>query len=982
MLSTVALTVTAQRPAEAIEDDSLSLNEVVVVGFSQSKKVNLTGAVQQVNMKEVLGDRPITSVGTALQGFIPGLTVSGGSSPGQPKSFNIRGTLSLNGGSPLILIDNAEGDINALNPDDIESVTVLKDAASSAIYGARAAGGVILITTKHPKGKQAFLLDYSFNLGFEHRVSRPEYASLNQYLDAYEEAGYSAKYWAGNGDISRWRELLGQYRQGTLEGAYGNGIFKDADGAVYFLKESDVLGNALETGVLNNHRISVSGGTDHLRYRLSGNYSHENGPMASSKDAMTRKTLNAFLSADVNKWFTQEATVFYTQQSNSSIQSVFRDVYSTRLPVWYPEGYMPAEVVGSTEDLLIDSPLNGCLYQPADHSQKSTPRITLRSIAKPLKGWTITGEYTYQQQEQKYDAYTGQFTVADAQLAIRTLPAAGQDRYTKNCSTTKYNALNLFTQYDLKLKGHNLSVMAGFNQEYNHYSYLNTSVLGQTVTSVPSIQGGTGEKTLKEGTTEYAIRSAFGRLTYNWMGRYLLEGNFRYDGSSKFPKENRFGFFPSVSGAWRISDEPFMQFAGKWMDNLKVRASYGSIGNQNIAPYGYIAGMNISQSNVWLNNGQLVNIISTPGLIRANYTWETVSTFDVGVDVSLWRNRFNMTFDWYNRSTTGMLGSGVELPSVVGAAAPLQNVSDMRTKGWELSLNWRDHVGDFTYRVGFNLYDHKSEITKFDNATGNLGSRYEGQVLGEIWGYKADGFYSIDDFDLEQARADKWILKEGVTSIQGVNPKPGDVKFRDLDGDNVITTGENTTEKPGDRCILGNSTPRFEFGVNLGASWRGLDLSVMLQGVGKRDVVLGGSALYPFGANQKEGGFLPLYANQTDYWTAKSYDPQSPDYMVAANPGAELFRIYGQLENVGSNTRTSDKYLQSGAYMRIKNVTLSYTLPRKWLKATRVISNARIYVSGENLATFTSLPKGYDPENLTWAYPFYRTLSFGANVTF
>ena len=312
MLSMVALTVTAQRPAEAIEDDSLSLNEVVVVGFSQSKKVNLTGAVQQVNMKEVLGDRPITSVGAALQGFIPGLTVSGGSSPGQPKSFNIRGTLSLNGGSPLILIDNAEGDINALNPDDIESVTVLKDAASSAIYGARAAGGVILITTKHPKGKQAFLLDYSFNLGFEHRVSRPEYASLNQYLDAYEEAGYSAKYWAGNGDISRWRELLGQYRQGTLEGAYGNGIFKDADGAVYFLKESDVLGNALETGVLNNHRISVSGGTDHLRYRLSGNYSHENGPMASSKDAMTRKTLNAFLSADVNKWFTQEATVFYT----------------------------------------------------------------------------------------------------------------------------------------------------------------------------------------------------------------------------------------------------------------------------------------------------------------------------------------------------------------------------------------------------------------------------------------------------------------------------------------------------------------------------------------------------------------------------------------------------------------------------------------------------------------------------------------------
>lgn len=342
----------------------------------------------------------------------------------------------------------------------------------------------------------------------------------------------------------------------------------------------------------------------------------------------------------------------------------------------------------------------------------------------------------------------------------------------------------------------------------------------------------------------------------------------------------------------------------------------------------------------------------------------------------------SMTFDWYSRETTGMLGNGVELPSVVGAAAPLQNVSDMKTRGWELSLNWHDNIGDVSYRVGFNLYDHKSKITKFNNASGNLGSRYVGQVLGEIWGYKADGYYSIEDFDLDQARKDKWILKEGVTSINGTNPKPGDVKFLDLDGDGIITTGENTLDKPGDRKIIGNSTARYEFGANLSVSWRGLDLSMMLQGVGKRDVVLSGAALYPFAANKSEGAFLPLYSNQTDYWTAKSYDPESPDYMVAANPDAKLFRIYGQLDNVGSNTRTSDMYLQNGAYMRIKNVTLSYSLPTQWLKATHVISKVRLYVSGENLATFTSLPKGYDPESLSWSYPFYRTISFGANVTF
>ena len=974
--------ISAQELTATQADDSLNLDEVVVVGFSQSKKANLTGSVAQVTMKDVLGDRPIISVGAALQGMIPGLSISGVSSPGQPKNFNIRGTLSLNGGSPLILIDNAEGNLFNLNPDDIESITVLKDAASAAIYGARAAGGVVLVTTKRPKGKQDFHLDYSFNVGFETRISNPQYASLDQYLDAYQEAGFSSKYWAGNGDITRWRELLSQFRQGTLQGAYSNGIYKDSDGAVYFLQESDVLGNALETGVLNNQRVSVSGGTDRLRYRISGNYSHEDGPMVSNKDALTRKTLNAYLSADVNRWFTQEASVFYTAQNRSSIMNVFRDVYSIRLPSWYPEGYMPAEVVGSTEDLLIDSPRNACLYQPADKKQTSTPRISLRSIIKPLKGWTITGEYTYQQEDMDYRSYTGRYTVADAQLAIRTLPAEGQDVYKKNSSTTKYNALNLFTNYDVKWKGHSFSLVAGFNQEYNFSTYLNTQVLGQTVSSVPSVQGGTGEKTLVEGTSEYAIRSAFGRLAYNYLGRYLVEVNCRYDGSSKFPKNNRFGFFPSVSGAWRISNEKFMEWANDWLDNFKVRASYGSIGNQNIAPYGYIAGMGISQSSVWLDKQQLVNIISTPGLIRANYTWETVNTFDIGIDLNLLRNRMSMTFDWYSRETTGMLGNGVELPSVVGAAAPLQNVSDMKTRGWELSLNWHDNIGDVSYRVGFNLYDHKSKITKFNNASGNLGSRYVGQVLGEIWGYKADGYYSIEDFDLDQARKDKWILKEGVTSINGTNPKPGDVKFLDLDGDGIITTGENTLDKPGDRKIIGNSTARYEFGANLSVSWRGLDLSMVLQGVGKRDVVLSGAALYPFAANKSEGAFLPLYSNQTDYWTAKSYDPESPDYMVAANPDAKLFRIYGQLDNVGSNTRTSDMYLQNGAYMRIKNVTLSYSLPTQWLKATRVISKVRLYVSGENLATFTSLPKGYDPESLSWSYPFYRTISFGANVTF
>lgn len=321
--------------------DTLSIKETVFVGFTNQKSVNLTGAVIQVDMNEVLGDRPITSIGAALQGAVPGLSISGKSTPGQFKSVNIRGQLSINGGSPLVLIDNVETDLNMLNPEDIESISVLKDAASAAIYGARAAGGVILITTKRPKGKEKFKLDYSFKLGFNQCLSSPKQASLSQYIDAYEEAGFSSQYWAGGGQVSRWKELLGLYSKGGLAGVYDNGIFKDEDGAVYFLKERDVLGSALEIGVLNSHNIAVSGGTDRVRFRLSGNYSYENGPMVSTKDSYKRYSLNSFISADITGWFTQEASLIYTHENRSDIQTTFRDPYSTKLINWYPEGYMP-----------------------------------------------------------------------------------------------------------------------------------------------------------------------------------------------------------------------------------------------------------------------------------------------------------------------------------------------------------------------------------------------------------------------------------------------------------------------------------------------------------------------------------------------------------------------------------------------------------------------------------------------------------------
>lgn len=977
------LTMPIAATAQESLADTLSIDELVFVGFAQQKKVNLTGAVSQVNMEEVIGNRPLTSIGAALQGAIPGLSISGNSAPGQFKSLNIRGQLSINGGSPLVLIDNTEGDINALNPEDIESISVLKDASSAAIYGARAAGGVILITTKHPKANHGFHIDYSFNLGFERSIAHPQQASLEEYIAAYKEAGFSSQYWAGHGQITRWEELLGLYKQGSLPGVYDNGIYQDEDGAVYYLKEGDVLGNSLETGFLNNHNLSISGGTDRIRYRLSGNFSNENGPMVSKKDAYSRKAFTAYIASDVTKWFTQEATVYYTYENRSDISVTFRDPYSVRLINWYPEGYMPKEIIGTTEDLLIDSPRNACLYQPEATSLTTTPRIALKTIIHPLKGWRITAEYTYRQRDFQYNAYSGQQIVADPQLAVRTLPADGQDKYTYNVTKDRYNALNIYTNYDLSISGHNFGVILGYNQESDTFTNVYNTVLGQSVITVPSLQGGTGTRTVSEGLSEYSVLGVFGRLSYNYKNRYFIEANARYDGSSKFPKENRFGFFPSVSGAWRISEEPFMKWSRSVVNNLKVRASWGSIGNQNISPYGFIAGMKINESDVWIDNGGKVNIISTPGLIRGNYTWETVNTFDIGVDFNAFRDRLSMVFDWYSRSTVGMLGTGVELPSTVGASAPLQNVSDMNTKGWELSLRWRDQIGNFGYNVGFNLYDHKSFITKYNNTSNNLSYHYNGKTLGEVWGFVSDGFYTINDFDAEQAKTGVWVLKEGIPSIDGYTVKPGDLKFVDLDGNGKIDSGSNTLDEPGDRKIIGNTTPRFEYGANLSLSWKGLELSMILQGVGKRDVFLPESAIFPFGTSVKSDiPFTAVYSNQTNYWTAKSYDPESPDYMVESNPDASLPRIYGQAENAESNMRRSDKYMQSGAYLRLKNLTLSYSFPRALLSRTKVIDNLRFYFSCENLGTISSLPMGYDPESLKWAYPFYRTWSFGAHITF
>lgn len=969
-----------------LKEDSQTLEEVVVVGFGSQKKANLTGSVSQVKMDDVLGERPVTNVKNALQGSMPGLMVSGGASPGEAKSFNIRGTVSINGMNPLVLIDNVEGDIDLLNPEDIESVTVLKDAASSAIYGARAAAGVILITTKKAKKGEKFNLNYNANFGFQTSINSPKQASLDEYLRAYQAAGFSETYYAGNGSVSKWREYLAGYKENPA--AYptvGDGIYIGEDGAPYYLNDKDVYKAFQETSFMQTHNLTANGGTEKLRYRLSAGLTKEDGPLIESKDTYMRKNISSFISADITDWLTQEADFRYTVADRSEPMGSGDGIYCMNHISFYPSGMMPGSVNTSVgKDLPLITPENQIRYNNPYLTDTDNTRIYLRTIMRPIKGLELVGEYTYDRKNWQKSYYAKKWEYTTEQLGSNN--SVTSDYLFKSEDHEDYNALNLYGTYNFSIKeDHMFKVMAGFNQERKQNSWISVQTHDMIAPSAPSFTSATGKIIPQNSYSDYAIRGAFYRINYNYKDRYLFEANGRYDGSSRFPKDDRFGFFPSFSVGWNIARESWMEKALDYVSDLKLRASWGQIGNQNIGNYGYYSTMQpVGNSNYWLKDGEFITYISTPGLVSNSFTWETVETLDIGFDASMFNSRLQVTFDWYQRTTRDMLIAGIQLPAVVGTSAPMRNAADMRTRGWEIAVNWRDQIGDWKYNVGFNLYDYKSKITKYSNNEDKLLSQnyYEGKTLGEIWGYVSDGFYTIDDFD----GPGTWQLKDGVASLDGYNPRPGDEKFVNLNDDrgtNEINSGLNTVDSPGDQKVIGNSTPRYNFGVNLGVSYKGFSLSAILQGTAKRDVWIGGMSLFPFGGSAK--AYYPVFYNQTDYWEPMGscdgqYTENDREYWVAKNPDASLYRLYSNMQNHGSNQRASTKYLQNGAYMRLKNITLAYTFPKALISKVS-LSALKVFVSAENLATISSLPKGYDPERLSWGYPFYRTLSFGLNVT-
>ena len=978
-----------------LEEDSQALDEVVVVGYGAQKKVNLTGAITTVKMEDVVGNRPVGNTAQALEGAIPGLQVSrNNGKPGTTINMNVRGATSINddtNGAPLVLVDNVPMDIDLLDPNDIESVTTLKDAAASAIYGARAAFGVILITTKQGKKDTPMRVSYNNNFSFSTPAALPN--KVDPYTTVQTYANMGLKRYYGGQDTEQWLGYLDEYRNGQHKDGY---VW--SDGVRYNLAPTDVIDDMMDNfGFQQQHNVSVTGGSSKATYRVSFGMMDEDGILVTDKDSYKRYNASAFVSMDANKWLTLQADFRYTDSKTSTAQSGTSEhgenavwSFASSMPSMCPLGYDYA-TEDDNELLPYGTPSNLLRLASPKINRANNTRILGRVMIKPLAGLDIIGEYSFNRN------WGSEKQFNEIYKYIAPVTGEKKDTYTNSKYQMKQffettNAINIFATYSKDIDDHSFSVMGGYNQENWYYESLKATREDPINQGLPSISQSTGTITSEDSFKEYALRSLFYRLTYSYKGKYLEEANGLYDGSSRFPKNDRFGFFPSFSAGWRISEESFMEDTKDWLNNMKVRASWGSIGNQNVDYYAYLPTIDAKNDYNWILPGtdKYVTTLGVPGLVSSSFTWETVNTLDIGVDLNLF-NRLGIVFDWYQRDTKDMLTAAKPLPAVLGANAPKVNAADMRSKGWELAVTWSDKIGkDIRYNIGLNLYDSRSKITKYSNddnlltytdaSDNNIEKMYyrEGMEFGEIWGYTTDRFYTENDFVDGK-------LKDDIPVFLGQNRdnvKPGDILYKDFDGDGKISNGDNSENNPGDLRKIGNSTPRFQYGINAGISYKDFDLSLFFTGVGKRDLWI--SDLWA-----PNGQFVTsVFDYQTDYWQEDNLNAYYP-------------RVYGEGGNNGYNNKRQTKYLKDGSYVRLKNLTVGYNLPAD-LCNKLYIQKLRVFFSGENLFTWHHLPEGYYPDSYSmapgsnkvnaniegdskaagWSYPLMRQFSFGINVTF
>lgn len=969
-----------------LEIDNQMLEEVVVVGYGTQKKVNLTGSVSVIDSK-AFESVPVANAVQALQGQVPGLNIYSNKGGGlnQKQSINVRGIGTIGEGSTgdaLILIDGMEADIFSVNPQDIESISVLKDAAASSIYGSRAPFGVVLVTTKKGKAGKA-QINYNNSFRLSSPINMP--SSLDSYTYAlfFNDAGYNSGWgsynWVSQTRLQRIKDYMDEKISYTTIPLNGSNTW--ADGYQEGNDNIDYYNLFFKKNVFaHEHNFSVNGGTDKIQYYLSANYLDQDGTLRMGEDYSKRYTMSAKISAQLsravslssNTRFVRNDFVQPTHMNDSFFSDIGRQCWPVK-PLYDPNGNLFDDHVQQMKNGGRKTERNTWLYQQFN--------LTI----EPIKGWRLIGDLSYR--------YNTQYAHED----LLTISQIGVDGVTKvrswdeNSSVSEssfasdYFNVNLYTDFEKTFaKSHHLKALAGFQAEANNYRNIWAQKIGITYPGKPTINTSTGidkdgkviAPNVSGGHNRWSTAGFFGRVNYDFQEKYLVEANLRYDGSSRFRSDDRWGFFPSASLGWNIAREEFFQPATRIMNTLKLRASYGSLGNQNTtALYPTYTVMGTGTSDKWLMNGVKPNIAWAPALVSYDLTWEKIRTWNVGIDIGLFNNRLTGSFDYFIRNTNDMVGPSEKLPATLGIAVPPSNNTDLRTAGWELELMWKDRLQNgLNYSLRFTLADSRTKITRYSNPSGLIDSFYEGKYCGEIWGYETIGIARTDDEMAEHVGS----LVNGGQSALGQDWQAGDIMYSDLNEDGKIDAGARTLDNHGDLKRIGNSTPRYNVGIDLSADWKGFDFRMFWQGTLKRDYFQG--SYYFWGANGSQGyWFSTALKGHEDYFRNDESSPL----------GVNLNSYYPRpLLNTNKNQQCQTKYLQNAAYMRLKNLQIGYTLPRKIVQKMGV-QNLRFFASGENLLTITDLVKFFDPETIEsgsfahgYAYPLSRTYAFGLNITF
>jgi len=973
-----------------LEKDSSMLNDVVVVGYGTQKKVNLTGAVDQVG-SEYFEDRPMPNITRGLQGVIPNLNIKmTDGKPTRGATYNIRGTTSIgSGGSALVLIDGVPGDPQTINPNDIESVSVLKDASSAAIYGSRGAFGVVLITTKSPK-KDKVQVNYNANYSLNTRTTTPDLV-----WDGYT--------WAKNFDeaFNAWNDYLSHPQSinsqlpfsladlDSLKARHDDPSLPTVSidpvtGAYKYYASTDWFKELYkDNNASMEHALNIGGGNDRVNFLVSGRYYTQDGIFRYNSDDFDKYNLRIKGNVKVNDWLSINTNSDFSNQRYSypltavgGVNAVWRLMAVTAFPVspmLNPDGSM--SIVGAYS-------IGDFYYGKSTSTAKQVfNRQTIGFTAIPIKNkFTVRGDFSYLDTRTSDDR---KFFPTPYSIKPGEFITSGLNYLSESESNEEYYMSNLYGEYNQAFGDHQVKILVGGNLEYDKIKNRFSQRDGLIVDDLPDFNLATGlNYRLTGGGTEWATAGIFYRANYAFKNKYLLELDGRYDGSSKFPQEQAFGFFPSASAGWLLTEEKFAEGTKSWLDLLKIRGSYGSLGNGNIAPYTFLETLSPGTSGTIIN-GSFSNYISQPGVIPNGLTWEKSTTLNFGMDLQMFKGRFSTTFDWYQRNTSNMITAGQPLPAVFGAAVPRGNFADLRTRGWELSIGWNDKIGTtdpLTYSLRFTLADNVSTITKFYNPNNLLSTYYVGQKLGEIWGFETEGFFESPEDIANHADQSYFVVSNSNTLL------PGDIKFRDLNGDGKVNNGKNTLDDPGDQKVIGNSSIRYPYGITGDLGWKNFSLSFFFQGIGKRDWYPSTEAAFFWGQSNRPYSFLPAF--NLDRWSE-----DNPDQ----NAYFPRYRGYVALQGTRELAVAQTRYLQNASYIRLKNLTIGYSLPAHIIQKWK-ISSLRIFLTGQNLWTYSPMykvTKNFDPEVIEgsdpeinanggdgFSYPMEKSYTLGINVGF